>query len=127
VGIWYNSSIGRWTVYEETGFLTAMTLGAHFNVLIGSASSGGGAIVSQKTTASNNSPFASSTFVNNPTSNYDPNVIAFATHVYVDGAGAVDDDHALGVLYYGQELAVFNFDDTALPAHTHFFVLIFPS
>ena len=126
IGVWYDTSKAKWAIYNESH--SSMPANARFNVLIGSGSSNGGTMVTQKVTNANIS--GNSTWVINPVSDHNPNVVAFATHVYnlsttIDNG--IYSDHQAAVWYDGRGLNVFNFDAANTQTKVRFFVLIFPS
>jgi hypothetical protein len=127
VGVWYDTTAHKWSVYRESGFLTSMPIGVHFNVLVGTSSTNGGSMSVNYATAKSEGISNYGSLVNSAATNYDPNAVAFVTHVYGAGDNDVYNNNILGVTYFGSELVVLNFDQTQIPLHSEFNILSFQS
>lgn len=75
IGVWYDSYVGEWTIYNEDG--SAIPNGASFNVvsMVGVTDA-----MTQVATSSNTT--GDSTCINSTASNGNPNELVFITHVY---------------------------------------------
>ncbi len=131
VGVWYDSTAHEWSVYRESGYLTSMPLGVHFNVLVGTSSTNGGSMSVNYATAKSEGIDNYGSLVNSAATNYDPNAVAFVTHVYGAGDNDVYDNNILGVTYFTNqsvpELVVLNFNQVPIPLHSEFNILSFQS
>jgi hypothetical protein len=130
IGVVYGLGAGgnQWDIQNVDN--AAMPLGAKFNVMVGAAPSHGGAAVLLTGTSANT--FGSSTFVNNPETNGNPNAVVFETQNADPGLHFGTGDVApTGVIYLSSPrdiLAVFNENGSFMPSRTHYFnLLIFPS
>ncbi|HXW33300.1 MAG TPA: hypothetical protein VEJ87_01895 [Acidimicrobiales bacterium] len=128
VGVVYDTAAKEWGIFNEDG--AAMTIGASFNVLVGSAESGGGKTKLVKATDADESGAHNSVFFSNKKTNDNPDNVTFDTQVYnPDGKGAALNNTETGVWYDGSNSkeAVFNENDTLPPVGEGFNLLIFPS
>ncbi len=108
VGVWYNASSGKWSIFNEDG--ATMPVGIAFNYAVG-----GGAFVHRSTTANTQNI---STFINNSRTNGRPGALILTTHNWNPGnSGGQYNDSALGVWYSApmQRWAIFNERDKAFP------------
>ena len=62
VGVWYDTRAGRWAIFSEDH--ARMTIGAAFDVMVGTRSSGGGSSALQTATPGNSS--GDNAFISNP-------------------------------------------------------------
>ena len=127
VGAFYSTTKKKWAILNEDA--AAMTVGAHFNVMVGSSMSNGGQEILVKAKSTNTA--GDSVLVKNAQSTGNPNAVLFETPNWnPGGAGGTFDSAATGVLYYQSptdRAAVFNGDGTSMPLGAAFNVLIYPS
>jgi hypothetical protein len=125
VGAFYNTSLKQWGILNEDG--TSMGIGAHFNVMIGSAASNGGTEVVDKATSGNSA--GSFVLINSPADNGNPNAMVFTTpNSDPGGKGNNFDASATGVEYFQSptdDWAVFQEDGSTMSLHYSFNVLSF--
>jgi hypothetical protein len=112
IGIWYDTSLGEWSIFNED--FADMNLGLAFNVIAVPAKAG---VVITHTTNK-------STIVGNisyiPEITHDPNAILMITQTY--GPHGVYDDCATGVWFdsFIGQWAIFNQDGSPMPAGATF-------
>ena len=129
VGVAYSNPLKKWAVFNED--VQSMSVGAHFNVMIGATVSNGGREILQRATSSNTAAW--NTLVNNPESTGNPNAVLFETpSLDPGGVPPVNYDAApTGVLYRlspTDRTAVFHEDmSTNITIGAAYNVLIFPS
>lgn len=112
IGVWYDSSVGEWTIYNDDA--SAMTVGASFNVvsMVGVTNA-----LTQVATSANSS--GDSTCINSAVSNGNPNELVFITHVYSGFFGDV------AAVWYNASLSewcVFDGAFHTMPTGATFFV-----
>jgi hypothetical protein len=125
VGVWYNSTIKEWAVYEEDG--STMPAGLHFNILIGSANTNGGKFIVQRSAATNLDGDATE-IISTLTDN-DPNAFGMATHMYNPGTNPPRYDNNQAAMWYDSSsnlLTVYNWDEASMAKAESFAVLLFP-
>lgn len=112
IGVWYDSYVGEWTIYNEDG--SALPNGASFNVvsMVGVTDA-----MTQVATASNIS--GDSTCINSSATNGNPNELVFITHVY---SGYFTDVSAVWYNASVGEWCVFDGSYKSMPAGASFFV-----
>ncbi len=127
VGAYYNSSLKEWGILNEDG--TAMSIGAHFNVMIGSKASNGGTEVVARATRNNSA--GSFVLINSPEDNGNPNAAVFTTpNSDPGGVKSNFDASATGVEYFQSptdDWAVFQEDGSSMSTGYAFNVLSFSS
>jgi hypothetical protein len=126
VGVWYDGSSDRWAIFQEDK--ANMTLGASFNVMVGTKKSGGGTSALQTATAANTS--ADSTFISNAKTTGNPNAVVFETPNWNPGsAGGTYDPPPTGIWWsdFSGQAAVFNQDKSAMPLNAAFNLIIYQS
>ena len=122
VGVWYDSAIAKWAIFNEDR--ATMMTGRSFNVLVGSAPSNGGYGVVAKASSGNSS--GDTLYVNNFISNGNPNAVVFDTPNWnPGGSGGTYDPAASGVWYTGSGIGVFNQDRSTMTAGSAFNLLVF--
>jgi hypothetical protein len=98
VGVWYSTNRGEWAIFNEDG--APLTIGAAFNVMVGSGPSNGGRSAVVKTTSSNRSGDA--TFFNNARTTGNPSNVTFITQNWnPGGVGRVSNAAQTGAWYVG--------------------------
>ena len=127
VGTYYNPTLKEWGVLNEDG--SSMTIGAHFNIMVGSKQSNGGNETLVQ--ATNDNAAGSFVIVNNTDSNENPNAAMFETqNSDPGGTGGTFDTSVAGVEYFQSptdDWAVFNEDNSSMALGTSFNVLAFSS
>jgi hypothetical protein len=124
VGVRYYPSIKRWGIVNEDG--SAMTKGASFNVLVGSAASNGGSMIVLRATTHNRTRGALA--ISNRETNGNPNAVVFATPDFDPGGkGHIADSNSVDVAYTGNREFVFHWDGPVQKLGNSFNVLIFSS
>jgi hypothetical protein len=124
IGVWYDTSAKEWGIFNED--LASMTVGAAFNVLIGTVPSNGAK--SQLVTASSSNTSGDSLFFTNAQTTGNPNNVTFATQVWNPGGkGGTYNDVQAGVWYDGAQEAVFDEDGSTLPLKSAYNLLVFSS
>jgi len=118
VGVWYHDGLEKWAIFNQDGI--TMPTGASFNV---SSPARESALFVHSADAGNT--VGSTTEIDNPLANSNPNATVFITQSWnPGGAGGVFNDHTLGVLYNGSGWAIFNQDSGAMPVGASFNVSI---
>jgi len=127
IGVAYSTIFKKWAVYNEDA--QAMPVGAHFNVLVGTAASNGGKEILQRATSGNTA--GQYTLINNGETTGNPNTIVFESPNYnPSGKGGTPDASVGGVAYLGDPTdheTVFHEDGSNVPLGAAFNVLIYPS
>ena len=127
VGAYYNRTLKEWGVLNEDG--SSMTIGAHFNIMVGSKPSNGGIETLMQATSNNTA--GSFAIVNNKNSNGNPNAAVFETqNSDPGGTGGTFDTSVTGVEYFQRptdDWAVFQEDNSSMALGTSFNVLAFSS
>lgn len=83
LGIWYNTSTNKWTIYNESNVGSLITLGLTITVYVPNTNA---TVFTHRTTSTNIDSYL--TEIDNPLVNGNPNAILFITHQY-DNAGPV--------------------------------------
>jgi hypothetical protein len=111
IGVWFNSSTGRWTIFNED--LKAMPLGVSFEVLFLANASGPGwsNFHFTATVANSHSDFA---LIDNPLTNNNTRASIEVTQLWQ----GTYNPHEVGIYYnqFYRQWAVFNEDQTPIPA-----------
>ncbi len=119
IGVWYG--LGKWHILNQ-GTAADMPVGASFNVLIPPP---GANVFIHKATSGN--IFGSSTFIDHPLLNGNPNAVFLVTQNQKPGGvdGAYN-NHAIGVWYDSAQnkWAIFNEDGVAMPDDANFNVMV---
>lgn len=126
VGVWYDSGNGRWAVFQEDR--TNMTLGASFNVMVGTKASGGGTSALQTATSANTG--GDSTFISNAKTTGNPNAVVFETPDWnPGGVGGTYDPPPTGTWWASStgQAAVFNEDSSLMPLNAAFNLILYQS
>lgn len=127
VGVWYDTVKKKWAIFNEDE--TAMGVGAHFNVMVGSKASNGGKEITEQATTSNSS--GDSVLLDSPETIGNPNAAVFETPNWnPGGSGGTYDTAVPGVEYLPgptDNWAVFQEDGADMPLDAAFNVLAFPS
>jgi hypothetical protein len=127
VGAYYNPTLKEWGVLNEDG--SSMTIGAHFNIMVGSKPSNGGRETLAQATSGDSA--GSFVIVNNTDSNGNPNAAVFDTqNSDPGGTGGTFDTSVTGVEYFQSptdDWAVFQEDNSSMALGTSFNVLAFSS
>ncbi|MCX6283929.1 MAG: hypothetical protein NTW31_06830, partial [Bacteroidetes bacterium] len=100
VGIWYDPSVSKWTVYNENNAMT-LALNSTYNIFVPDA---GTSFFKQVATDS-----YYITYIDNPLTNLNPNAKIFVVHDYTNNAGSqgyVNDE--IGVWYDGSQWTIYN-------------------
>jgi hypothetical protein len=122
IGVWYDSSAQRWSIFNQDQTST-MPVDAAFNVLILPH----GTTTLVHTATAGNSAF-NFTLIDHPLTNGNPNAILFVTQNWNPGGmGITYNDYPIGVWYYHgeQKWAIFNQDETStMPIDAAFNVFI---
>jgi len=122
IGVYYNGS--RWTIFNQDG--AAMPVGAAFNVIIPTASTGVFALI---TTPSNSS--GDHTFIDNSLTNSNPNARILVTPNWNPSnlCGCVNANFPIGVYYdtSASKWRIYNQDGTAMPLNAAFNVFVLPA
>ena len=119
IGVYY--SLGKWRIFNQD--LTAVPVGAAFNVSVPTAGPGVGVFVH---TATAGNRFGNVTYMDNVLTNGNPNAIVVVTPNWnPGGVGGTYDNHPIGVWYDGSQWAIFNQDIAAMPANAAFNVYVF--
>jgi hypothetical protein len=120
IGVFYDGS--KWRIFTED--LTAMPVGAAFNVIIPTAGSN---VFVHKATALN-MPLIGSTQIDNALTNGNPNAMILVTQNWNPGGGlGTYNNHSVGVWYDGSKWTVFNQDIAAIPVNAAFNVFVLPT
>jgi hypothetical protein len=118
IGVYYINATGRWAIFNQD--LANMTLGAAFNVTMRQPD--------QRTfvhTADAGSITSNWTSLDNYLSNENPYALVFATHNWDPNDVGVYNEHEIGVWYdFGNQWAVFNQDEAAIPDGASFNIFI---
>jgi hypothetical protein len=123
-GVWYNTRLAKWGVFNESG--DTMASGLSFNILVGSSSSGGGKAKTLKANATN--LFGNAVEFNNVSTNGDPNAFLLDTPNWdPKGVGGTYDTSETDVLYGGEFWDVINGDGTNMVLHDAFNILYWTS
>ncbi len=125
VGVWYDSDIKKWAIYEEDG--STMPAGLHFNILIGAANTNGGKFIVQRSAATNLD--GNATHIINVMTDNDPNAFGLATHMYNPGTNPPRYSNFQAAMWYDTTtnlLAVYNWDEGSMAKAESFAVLLFP-
>ena len=123
IGVWYNSSIGKWAIFNQD--FAAMPTGydfADFNVLIPPT---GADVFVHTATAANVT--GNHTYIDHPLTNENPNAIVLVTQNWnPGGVGSTYNDHPIGVWYSSGEKkwSIYNRELFAMPDGAAFNVLI---
>lgn len=120
IGVWYNASTNRWSIYNQN--LSAMPLNASFNVMILSA--GGRTFVH---TADGGNIQSNYTYIDRNSANNHPNALVFVTANWnPGGVGGTYNTSPIGVWYDNAERkwSIFNQDFSAMPANASFNVIV---
>ncbi|HEU5384207.1 MAG TPA: hypothetical protein VFV38_53115 [Ktedonobacteraceae bacterium] len=122
VGVFYNTSLRHWAIYNEDD--APMPIGAAFNVYLASVCNTSDIAFFHE--AANFNSSANYTVINNPLVNGNPNLELFVTHNYNRGGfGGILDDHPLGVWYTPDgHWSIFHEDGTALPWGADYNILV---
>ncbi len=124
IGVFYNTTAKKWAIFNEDG--AAMTVGAAFNVMVGTAASNGGAGIVLKTTSSDED--GDTTLISNSQTTGNPNNVTFDTENWnPGGTGGTYNAVQTGVWYTGTKEGVFEENQAAMPLNAAFNVLIFSS
>jgi hypothetical protein len=126
VGVWYDRGNHRWAIFQED--IAGMTLGASFNVMVGTSRSGGGTSALQTATSANTG--GDSTFISNPQTTGNPNAVVFETPSWnPNGAGGTYDRPPTGIWWSdgASKAAVFNENGASMPLHAAFNLIIYQS
>ena len=112
IGVWYDSSVGEWTIYNED--FSNIPNSASFNVvsMVGVTDA-----FTQVATSSNTS--GDSTCMNSSVLNGNPNALAFITHVY---SGYFTDVSAVWYNAYLSKWCIFDGSYNNMPTGAKFFV-----
>ena len=126
VGVLYNGKRKRWGIFNEDG---AMTIGASFNVMVGTAKGVGGTTMVQRATTKNTGLGGYGTLISNQKATGRPRAAIFETPNGNPGGGAITYDRApTGVTYdYGTVNAWFVYDEdySPLPVNAAFNLLVY--
>ncbi len=127
VGAFYNPALKKWGILNEDG--TSMSVGAHFNVMIGSKASNGGTESVVRTTRNNSA--GSSVLIFGPEDTGNPNAAVFTTPNSDPGGVKNNFDASItGVEYFQSptdDWAVFQQDGSTMSLGYAFNVLSFSS
>lgn len=121
-GIFYDTSVAKWSVYNED--LAAMTPNAKFNIRVVTT---GESYYKHTTTTAN--VFGPWTYLDQPNLNGQPSAQIFFAHDYgAAGFGGVAINHPLGVFYdtNAAKWAIFTQDGAGMPLNAIFHILIRP-
>lgn len=121
-GIFYDSSVAKWSVYNED--FAPMAVGAKFNIRVVSR----GEAYYRHTATTSNTVF-SWTYLNQPNLNGQPHAQIFITHIYGDaGFGGIAVNHPLGVFYdtNAGQWAIFTQDGAGMPVGSMYNIVIRP-
>jgi len=119
IGVWYNGS--KWAIFNQDG-VTAIPVGAAFNVIIPTA--GAGVFVHTATVGNRAGDY---TMITNSLTDGNPNAIVAVTPNWNPGGGGSGtyNNHPTGVFYDGSKWAIFNQDGTtAIPVNASFNVSV---
>jgi hypothetical protein len=131
VGVWYNSSIGKWEIFNED--LSPMTLGLFFDIAAWSGpfndSVNGRTVYTHVAGISSGSDY---TDISNIMSNSNPNANVIVTPIWnpASTGTTVLNDHPVGVWYHKYlkngpgYWSIFNEDGTAMPTNAAFNVYV---
>lgn len=110
-GLYYNSAVSKWAIYNENHTIDSISLYSTFNILVPSAN---GASIKHTATALNTS--ANLTFIDDPATNNKPNALLYISHNW-GASGGVYNNHATGVFYHqaSGKWGIFNEDLSAFP------------
>jgi hypothetical protein len=116
LGVWYNGK--NWAIFNED--TTSMPAQASFNVWVMNPSNQ--AFVQQATTANTH---GSSTTIDNPLTNNNPNAIIMVTENYnPNNQPGVYNTHNIGIVFDGTHWNIFNEDQTAITPQASFNVYV---
>jgi hypothetical protein len=121
VGVWYDSGLSQWAVFQEDG--SAMPAGTEFNIMVVPAATSS-AFVQTATAANSASDY---TLINDSAINFNSSAILQATSIWNPGGnGGVFDNHLIGVFYdtSAHRWGVFNEDQSAIPAGASFNIMV---
>ena len=118
VGVWYDASNSKWSVYNEKTY-DSMTANMAFNIFV--ADTNGGRAFIQYTHASN--IIADYTVISNPWLDNNPNAVIIVTHNYTAGGGTYD-TIPFGVWYDGSKWTIYNQSSAAMDTGLAFNVLV---
>jgi hypothetical protein len=118
-GVWYANS-GKWSVFNQD--IAEIPGSAAFNVSVGAK----GAKATFTHTASNATISGNWTDLSNPATDGHPNALLMVTPTWnPPGSSGVYDNHHIGVWYHDGKWAVFNQDQSAMPAGAAFNIAVF--
>src|ERR1022692_2642997 len=123
VGVAWAGGANQWTVYNADA--SNMPVGAAFNVLVVQKPSSRVFVA----TATSQNVTANGMVINSAAINGKPNALLQVTESLPNGPfGSVDDEHPIGVVYglgpSGNEWAIQNVDNAAMPVGAHFNVML---
>lgn len=121
LGIWYNTSSNKWTIYNESSAGSLITLGLTITVYVPNTNA---TVLTHRTTSANVDSYL--TEIDNPLINGNPNAILFISHeydnlgtVYLDAPTSVRYDASVGKwLIYSDDLSYI------MPTNAKFNVLV---
>lgn len=123
VGVAWAGGANQWTVYNAD--ISNMPVGAAFNVLVVQKPSANVFVA----TATSQNVSANGMIINSTATNGKPNALLQVTESLPNGPfGSVGDEHPIGVVYglgpNGNEWAIQNVDNAAMPVGAHFNVMV---
>jgi hypothetical protein len=124
VGVWYNTSLKEWAIFNEDKAL--MPLNAAFNVMVVAVPGSFGGTVFVQTAAPYNISF-NSTYIQNVITNGNPPAQLLITQNYNPGGiGGMYNPHHVGVWYNNslKEWAIFNQDKATMTSGVNFNVMV---
>ena len=117
-GLWYKTSVNKWTIFNEN--LNATVENSAYNICVVDPAD---SMVFQHTARPYNTG-SNYTIINHPKLNGKPNAAILVTQILIDTAGNTYNDHEIGVWYTGSNWSIFNQDGSAMPDGASFNVLI---
>lgn len=120
VGTWYNTSNGRWTIFNEDG--ANIPLGTSFTLQL--VCEIYPTLIQMQITATSSNTQGDTVYINSPTTNGNPQAVVYATQAWTGTYNA----HEIGVYYSpGYTWAIFNLDHSPMPIGASFNILAFSS
>lgn len=114
-GVWYNTALGRWSVYNEQGPISNLLLNATYNIFVPNSYT-----TRFKHTSTEGSYI---TTLNHPLLNGNPNANIFVVHTF-EIASMHYLDAEIGVWYDGNHWTIYSEDFTPIEAGSTFNVII---
>ncbi len=125
-GIYYNTGLNKWCIYNQAGSGDDMAENLDFNIIVPNGNTGYEHFVHTATANNTSNHF---TYINNPDANNNPDAIIFITQIWNPGgtANGVYNNHHVGVQYRtsNNKWVIYNEDLDNMPTGASFNVMVF--